>query len=106
MNGMIDMKGVIAALVVLASFAMLGAYVWQGKAPDAVIIAVISGALNLILGFYFGHMNGSASAMTNTALSMSNQAVSALAAAQRVVSPTPTSVNINVPPTGVKPPTP
>jgi hypothetical protein len=92
------MKGLIAALVVLASFAMLGAYVWQGKAPDAVIVAVISGALNLILGFYFGHMNGTASAMTGTALSLSNQAISALATAQKATPPAPTNVNVNVPP--------
>jgi hypothetical protein len=91
-----DFKGIIASMVTAACFGLLAIYVWRGSAPDAVVVAVISGGLNLILGFYFGHMNGSSSVITGHALDLSNQAMEILAQARTLA--VPPVVNVNVPP--------
>lgn len=72
----INIQGVIAVLVVIGCFALLGVYVVRGQAPDGVVIAVVSGSIMAVLGFYFGHANGTTSALaaaaTVTAMAATN----------------------------------
>jgi hypothetical protein len=76
----IDVKGIVAVLVVLGSFGLMGVDVVQGKTPDAVTIGFSSGALMLVLGFYFGHINGAATALASNATALAAQAIAAATA--------------------------
>jgi len=71
----LDAKSVLAFLIVLGVFAILGMYVYQGKAPDAVIASILSGALVGVVGFYFGHQNGTVTALASTATQLASQAM-------------------------------
>lgn len=71
----IDVKGIVAVLVVVGSFGLLGIDVVQGKAPDTAVLGVCGTALGLVLGFYFGHINGAATTLANSAIALSNQAI-------------------------------
>lgn len=68
-----NVQGVIAVIVVVGSFALVGVYVIRGTQPDAVIIGLVSGAVMAILGFYFGHSNGTTSALATAATTLANQ---------------------------------
>src|SRR6267378_2693781 len=73
----IDVKGIVAVLVVVGSFGLIGIDVVQGKTPDTAVLGVCGTALGLVLGFYFGHINGAATALANSAVELSNQAIAA-----------------------------
>jgi hypothetical protein len=76
----IDVKGIVAVLVVVGSFGLIGVYVVQGKTPDTAILAVCGTSLGLVLGFYFGHINGAATALANSATELAAQAIAAATA--------------------------
>ena len=78
----IDVKGIVAVLVVLGSFALMGEYVIRGQVPDATVAGVVGTSLGLVLGFYFGHVNGSVSALASQASSLNQQATQILTLAQ------------------------
>ena len=71
----VDAKAVLAFLIVIGTFSILGIYVYKGTAPDAVIASICSGALVGVVGFYFGHQNGSVTALANTATQLAAQAM-------------------------------
>lgn len=71
-----NVQGVIAVIVIVGSFALVGVYVIRGQQPDAVIIGLVSGAVMAILGFYFGHSNGTTSALATAATTLANQVTS------------------------------
>ena len=58
-----DVKSVIALLVIAGTFAILGIYVVEGQTPDATVVGMISLPLGAVIGFYFGHINGAATAL-------------------------------------------
>ncbi len=76
-----DVKGIVAIIVVIGSFVLIGAPVLRGQVPGTVEFGFASGALMLVLGFYFGHVNGAATALANNATALAGQAITA--AAQR-----------------------
>lgn len=86
----IDVKGIIAVLVVVGCFGLIAPYVIRDQVPDALVLAFTTGALMLILGFYFGHLNGTQTALANSAVSLASQAqgMLTLAAQRRVGDPT------------------
>jgi hypothetical protein len=94
----IDIKGVIAILVVLGCFGMLGIYLYQGKPLEPGIAAVIAGAFNLVLGFYFGHLNGAQEAQTTAALKLAQQALVAVQQRRAGDPPVVTAPAVVVPP--------
>lgn len=103
------MKGVVAVLVVLGSFGLIGIDVVQGKSPDTAVLGVCGTAMGLVLGFYFGHINGAATALANSAITLSAQAIAASVARRAgdvtLTGPAavvPVSVPVSVPP--VNPP--
>lgn len=95
-----DIKGVIAVLVVIGCFGLIAPYVIRNEVPDSLILTFVSGALMLILGFYFGHLNGTQTALANSAVQLATQAQNILTLAQqrRVTDPTQVQV-IPIPPT-------
>ena len=78
-----DVKGIIAVLVIIGSFGLIGIYVERSQVPDATIVAFVSLPLGAVIGFYFGHINGAATALANNATSLASQAI--IATAQRRV---------------------
>jgi hypothetical protein len=94
-----DIKGIVAVLVVIGSFGLIGIYVLEGHVPDATVAGIVGTALGLVLGFYFGHVNGSTQAAANQAAQLSLQATQILTAAQQrragdpVPSATPAGAN-------------
>ena len=90
----LDVKGVIAVLVVVGCFGLITPYVIRNEVPDSLVLTFVSGALMLILGFYFGHLNGTQTALANSAVQLASQAQNmlALAAQRRVTDPTKVEV--------------
>lgn len=71
----VDVKGVIAILVVLGSFGLIAPYVIQLRAPDHDVLLFVSAALMLVLGYFFGHINGTQTALANSAVQLAQQAI-------------------------------
>ena len=72
----LDIKGVIAILVVVGAFLLVGVpYVWHGSSPDKDVLLFAGGALMLVLGFYFGHLNGSQTALANSTVQLATLAL-------------------------------
>lgn len=90
----VDVKGAIAILVVIGCFGLIAPYVIRNEVPDGLVLTFVSGALMLILGFYFGHLNGTQTALANSAVSLATQAQTmlALASQRRVGDPTQVQV--------------
>ncbi len=77
----LDVKGVLALLVVIGAFVVVGLpYVLYGRAPDHDVLLFANGAQLLVLGWYFGHFNGTQTALTNSALQLAQQAIEKRAA--------------------------
>jgi hypothetical protein len=84
----LDVKGVIAILVVIGSFGIVGTpYVAFGRAPDHDVLLFSSAALMLVLGYFFGHINGTQTALTNSAVALAQQAMEKRAAPAVVTLP-------------------
>lgn len=58
-------------MVIAGAFAIMGIYVVRGQVPDATVVAFLSLPLGAVIGFYFGHINGTATALSNSATSLS-----------------------------------
>lgn len=86
-----DVKGAIAILVIVGSFGLLGIYVFRGQVPDATVVAFVALPLGAVIGFYFGHINGAATALSNNATELARSALTA-AARRRVTDVTSGSV--------------
>lgn len=75
-------QGAIALVIVLASFGLAAYALYRGE-PAAVSIAIITGAVGPIAGFYFGKQSVIAgvthatNGMTDSALKMASQRVQA-----------------------------
>lgn len=72
-----DIKGIIAVLVIIGSFGLVGIYVERGVVPDATIMAFVSLPLGAVIGFYFGHINGAATALAQQTTALAAQALTA-----------------------------
>lgn len=70
---MSNAQAVIGTIVVVACFALLTIYVLQERVPDAVIAGLVGTALGGVLGFFFGHANGTTSALANAATALANR---------------------------------
>lgn len=77
-----DLKGIVAVLVVLGSFGLIGIYVLQGRVPDVAILGFCGTSTGMVLGFYFGHLNGSQTALASSAVQLAQQAIEKRAVAQ------------------------
>lgn len=73
----VDVKGLIAVVVIVAAFILVGIYVWRGQVPDATVVAILSTPVGAVIGFYFGHVNGAATALANQTTALASQALSA-----------------------------
>lgn len=73
-----DVKNVIALCVILGTFAILGIYVVRGQVPDATIVGMISLPLGAVIGFYFGHINGAATALASATTQLAATAQAAV----------------------------
>ena len=71
----LDVKGAIAILVVVGSFGLIAPYVYTGRAPDHDVLLFVSAALMLVLGFFFGHVNGTQTTLANSAVQLATQAL-------------------------------
>jgi len=95
-----DSKSAIALVVITGCFTLLGIYVWEGRVPDAVIAAIVAGALSGVVNFFFGQHNGTMSGQ----LAASTQLAQALIAQLQGPLPSPpapaspVSVTVNQPP--------
>ncbi len=71
-----DIKGVLAIIVVVGSFVIVGVpYVVYGRIPDHDVLLFASGGQLLVLGFFFGHINGAQTALANSAVQLAQQAI-------------------------------
>lgn len=63
----LDSKALIAALVILGAFALVGIFVIDGRPLDsgsgAALVIFVASPLGTIIGFYFGAHNGNISGM-------------------------------------------
>jgi hypothetical protein len=66
-------QSIIGIIIVIACFFLMAVYVVQGRAPDAVIAGLIGTALGAVLGFFFGHANGTTSALAIAATALANR---------------------------------
>jgi len=71
----LDAKAFLAILIVIGVFVILGIYVLQQRSPEAVVAAILSGALTGVVAFYFGQHNGTVTALATTATSLATQAL-------------------------------
>jgi membrane associated rhomboid family serine protease len=78
----IDAKAVIAVLVIIGCFAIIGIYVFRAQVPDGFVIAIVSGAISAILGFYFGHANGTTTTLATAATNLATAATQQVATMQ------------------------
>lgn len=69
----VDTKAVIAVLVIIASFIIIGVYAFSNRSPDGYVVAIVSGSISAILGFYFGHANGSMTALSQSTIALANR---------------------------------
>lgn len=76
-----DAREIIAVIVTIGSFGLLGGYIFTGGHLDSGtgvgLVAFSSGALGSVLGFYFGKTNGTQAALAQSATALSNQALTA-----------------------------
>jgi hypothetical protein len=72
----LDVKGAIAILVVIGTFVIVGVpYIAYNRSPDHDVLLFASAALMLVLGYFFGHINGTQTALTNNAVQLVQQAL-------------------------------
>lgn len=73
---MTNSKTVIAVLVLVFSFGLLAfsMYLGNGK-PDEVVASIASGAIVGVVGFFFGHQNGTQTALASSAVQLAQQAI-------------------------------
>jgi hypothetical protein len=72
----LDVRAALAILVVLGAFLIVGVpYVAFGRAPDKDVLLFANGAQLLVLGYFFGHINGAQTALTNSAVQLAQQAI-------------------------------
>lgn len=83
-----DVKGVVAVLVVIGAFLLMVIPIAENRVPDTASVGFASGGLMLVLGFYFGHINGAATTLANSATALAAQAI-ATAGQRRVGDPAP-----------------
>lgn len=79
-----DAREIIAVLVTIGSFGLLGGYIFTGGHLDSGtgvgLVAFSSGALGAVLGFYFGKTNGAQTQLALSTSSLANQALNMVAA--------------------------
>jgi hypothetical protein len=97
-------KGIIAVLVILAAFVLVGIYVWRGQVPDATVVAILSTPVGAVIGFYFGHVNGAATALANQTTALAAQALSAATMRRGTDPPMVQPAVLVMPPPLVQPP--
>ncbi len=73
----IDIKGAIALLVIVGSFALIGVYALRNESPDVTVVAMISTPVGAVIGFYFGHINGAATQLATQTTALAAQALAA-----------------------------
>jgi hypothetical protein len=66
-------QGVLAIITLLGAFLIMGVYVWRGESPDATVTGLISLPLGAVIGFFFGHSNGTTSALANAATALAER---------------------------------
>jgi membrane protein DedA with SNARE-associated domain len=57
-----DSKTLVALVILVGTFILLGFYAYQGKTPDAVMVAVVGPLAGAAAGYFFGRANGAAEA--------------------------------------------
>jgi hypothetical protein len=75
-----DIKSVIALIVLVCGFLLIGIYVIRGQIPDPTVVGLVSLPIGAVIGFYFGHINGAATALAEAA---TNLAVTANATVEK-----------------------
>lgn len=70
--GKLNTQGLLAILTMLAAFALLGVYVVRNETPDSTVVGLIALPLGAVVGFYFGHSNGTTSALATAATTLAN----------------------------------
>jgi hypothetical protein len=69
----ISTQGVLAIITMLGAFVLMGIYVARGQAPDATVVGLIALPLGAVVGFFFGHSNGTTSALAVAATALANR---------------------------------
>lgn len=99
----VDVKGIVAVLVVIGAFFLMGIPIAENRIPDTASVGFASGGLMLVLGFYFGHINGAATALAQQTTGLAVQAMQ-MATARRTGDPAvvtaPVTVVAPAPPPG------
>jgi len=66
-------QSVIGIMVVIGSFSLMALYVYRNEVPADYVIAIVASALSGVLGFFFGHSNGTTSALATAATALANR---------------------------------
>jgi hypothetical protein len=77
----LDVKGLLAVVIVVLSFLLVALdvyvriFVRGGETLDPAVIGISSGAIFGVVAFYFGHANGTVTALAQSAAALSQTAV-------------------------------
>jgi hypothetical protein len=75
----IDAREIIAVIVTLGTFGLLGGFVFTGGHLDSgtgvALVAFTSGSLGSVLGFYFGKTNGAQTQLASSTTMLASQAL-------------------------------
>lgn len=101
-----EAREIIAVIVTVGSFGLIGGYVFTGGHLDSgtgvALVAFTAGALGAVLGFYFGKTNGTQAALATATTALANQAL--LQSSQRRSGDAPPLPTVQAPVTVTAPP--
>jgi len=66
-------QGILAVITMVGAFVLMGIYVYRGQTPDATVTGLIALPLGAVVGFFFGHSNGTTSALAQAATALANR---------------------------------
>ena len=100
----IQPKDLIAALVLIGCFLLLGVYVIHSQVPPDVILLIIGPAIAGVLAYYFGAHNGNITGLAASASQLSSMTAQLAAQALEKRAPAPPAVVVQTAPGAAAPP--
>jgi hypothetical protein len=69
----VSTQGILAVITMAGAFLLMGIYVYRGQSPDATVVGLIALPLGAVVGFFFGHSNGTTSALAQAATALAER---------------------------------
>lgn len=72
-NPISSIQALLALVVIIGDFGIVVTFIAVNRPPDEYIVALVSGSFSLVLGFFFGHANGTTSALAVAATALADR---------------------------------